>query len=202
MFNFLDSPSFAAAVSDVQQFFPNGVHTHHPALVKYYQVEHCFYLLLILFLNLYVLILSLFSFLSSFISLLFNSSVPSLSQVAMAPSDHFNPFPIDQDYSDLLSINQSNMSPLTEDTCLVLPSIHVSSFSSPTSSSSISYAPFVMVLDAIVRAEFSITNLQLVRLSSNMVEEVCSCVDTQLKVYVRVHTSSSLYIAYNELHVS
>ena len=117
-----------------------------------------------------------------FISLLFNISVPSLSQVAMAPSDHFNPFPIDQDYSDLLSINQSNMSPLTEDTCLVLPSIHVSSFSSPTSSSSISYAPFVMVLDAIVRAEFSITNLQLVRLSSNMVEEVCSCMDTQLKV--------------------
>lgn len=173
MFNFLDSPSFAAAVSDVQQFFPNGVHTHHPALVKYYQVEHCFYLL---FLNLYVLIPSL-----SFHQLIIQYFC-SLSQVAMAPSDHFNPFPIDQDYFDLLSINQSNMSPLTEDTCLVLPSIHVSSFSSPTSSSSISYAPFVMVLDAIVRAEFSITNLQLVRLSSNMVEEVCSCVDTQLKV--------------------
>ena len=156
------------------------------SLIYMYLFSHCFLFCLL------------------FISLLFNSSVPSLSQVAMAPSDHFNPFPIDQDYSDLLSINQSNMSPLTEDTCLVLPSIHITSSSSPTSSSSssISYASFVMVLDAIVRAEFSITNLQLVRLSSNMVEEVCSCVDTQLKVYVRVHTSSSLYIAYNELHVS
>ena len=37
---FPDSPSFAAAVCDVQQFFPNGIQSHHPALVKYYQVQY------------------------------------------------------------------------------------------------------------------------------------------------------------------
>ena len=145
---FPDSPSFAAAVCDVQQFFPNGIQSHHPALVKYYQVQY-YALLLFIFILFYF-------------------------QVTMAPTDNLNPFPASP-LPD--TFHHSNMSPLMEHTCLVLPPSHITSSST---------TPFVMVLDSVVRAEFTITDIQLVRFSSNMAEELCSCLDTQLKVWLRL----------------
>ena len=87
----------------------------------------------------------------------------------MAPTDNLNPFST----TPLPNTFRSNMSPLMEHTCLVLPPSHVTSSST---------APFVMVLDSIVQAEFTITDIQLVRFSSNMAEELCSCLNTELKV--------------------
>lgn len=88
----------------------------------------------------------------------------------MSPLDKFNP---------LTSVPQFQVdpksSPLLEQTCLVFP---------PAQLTSSPYPPYLNILDAIIRAEFTINNLQLIDISSQTAVDICSCVETNLKVSV------------------